>query len=283
MRTNRLQRVRFPRRSFYRQTSAASLAFLRNLGLLGHIREVMLVVGAYFSYMYTRKLAFPDVEVQAFANAFRLLDFQKAGGFLWEHTVQETILNNANPIIYVLNWMYVITFLPIVGVTAIFFYVRDIQTYRVYRNIVLLSFVVAMLVFMVFPLAPPRMLPWEGFVDTVKTYGPAFYSNREAQSYFNAFAAMPSLHFAWTILFGILFYRTGIWWLKVLAPVYPAVTLLAIVGTGNHYLLDAVGGGFVAITSLLIYRYVISRKSIGAPLLAKKRQLKQVTTEEGSS
>ena len=32
------------------------------------------------------------------------------------------------------------------------------------------------------------------------------------------------------------------WWAKLLALTYPLLTLLCIVVTGNHYLLDAVGG-----------------------------------------
>ena len=72
--------------------------------------------------------------------------------------------------------------------------------------------------------------------------------------FYNAYAAMPSLHFAWTIVFGLMFFRSrGSSALKVAGVAYPTATFFAITFTGNHYILDAVGGGVVALSSFLIY------------------------------
>ena len=237
-------------------------------GILPHAKEIALVVGAYFAYMYTRQLAFPNVEAQAFVNAVRVVEFEKGIRLFWEVAFQNWMLDHARFAIHVLNWAYVITFWPIVLTTALIFYFVDRNTYRIYRSILLLSFGVALVVFMLFPLAPPRFVHWEGFVDTVKAFGPGFYSNREAQSYFNAYAAMPSIHFGWTVLFGYLFYQTGIRWLKVAAILYPAITLVAIVGTGNHYIVDSLGGIGVILTAALLYRFVIRRRPLERPSFA---------------
>src|SRR5581483_7557332 len=65
----------------------------------------------------------------------------------------------------------------------------------------------------------------------------------------NQFAAMPSLHIAWAMWCAI-----AIWtcarhrWVRWLGVVYPFGTLTVIVGTANHFFLDAVGG--VAIVAL---------------------------------
>ncbi|MBI2867262.1 MAG: phosphatase PAP2 family protein [Chloroflexi bacterium] len=245
------------------------LSFL--IASIPHVREIALVAGAYFAYMYTRNLIFPDVEFKALDNALRTVGFLKRANVFWEPVIQDWVLDNAKHLVYVLNWMYIITFWPIVLGTAVLFYVRDRTAYRHYRNMVLLSFVVAMLIFMTFPLAPPRMLVWEGLVDTVKNFGPDFYNSREAQSYFNAFAAMPSIHFAWTVLFGYLFFRTGVWWLRLLGPLYPIATFFAIVGTANHYIIDAAGGGFVALTVYALYRYTLYRQPLPPPHLGRRR------------
>ena len=59
----------------------------------------------------------------------------------------------------------------------------------------------------------------------------------------NQYAAMPSLHFAWSLWSAlILFPVLRRWWTKGLAVLYPACTLFAIVVTANHYILDAAGG-----------------------------------------
>ena len=94
-----------------------------------------------------------------------------------------------------------------------------------------------MVIHVAFPLAPPRML--EGYVDTLRVFGPSIYPEDPSRSVANQFAAMPSLHFGWALMVavGIIVLtssRYRWWWLA-----HPAVTLLAIVATGNHYLLDA--------------------------------------------
>lgn len=214
-----------------------------------HMREVALVVGAYFTYMFTRNLVFSDVSV-AFDNAERVVALEKNLGLHWEPVWQEWALNAASGLVLFFNWVYIFTFFPMVITTAIILYVVDRRRYRFFRNVVLLSFAVALLIFMLFPLAPPRMLP--GVDDTIATFGPAFYASRELAIYYNAFAAMPSLHFAWTLIFGFMFFRFRWIPLKILGLLYPTVTLLAITITGNHYILDAVGGGIVMVSSLTL-------------------------------
>ena len=148
------------------------------------------------------------------------------------------------------NWAYILSFYPIIVTASIILYRRSRRRYRHYRNVVLLSFVFALAAFAVFPLAPPRMLAGE-FIDTIATFGPSFYSSAMATEYYNAFAAMPGLHFAWSALFGGIIFRSGNRVLRILAFVYPSMMLVTIVATGNHYILDAIAGGLMIIASLL--------------------------------
>lgn len=221
-----------------------------------HMREVALVVGAYFAYMFTRKLIFTDVSV-AFDNAERVVALEKNLGLFWEPVWQEWAMNTAGGLVLFFNWLYIFTFFPIVATTAIILYVVDRGRYRYFRNVVLISFVVALIIFMLFPLAPPRMLP--GINDTIEMFGPAFYASRELAAYYNAFAAMPSLHFAWTLIFGFMFMQFRWIPLKILGLLYPTVTLFAITITGNHYFLDAAAGGVVMVSSLTLM-FLIQRQ-----------------------
>jgi len=66
---------------------------------------------------------------------------------------------------------------------------------------------------------------------------------------------MPSLHFGWTVLFAIMFYRRGKLPLRDWGMLYPTLTFFAITMTGNHYVLDAVAGGLLMLSSFLPSRH----------------------------
>jgi len=108
-------------------------------------------------------------------------------------------------------------------------------------------------------LAPPRLMALY-FTYTIQVFGPSEYASREMVNYFSAFVAMPSLHFAWTVMFGIIFLRTPYLWLKVFGIVYLVITLLAITITANHYLADAFGGRMVILVSFLIVEIGFERR-----------------------
>lgn len=231
--------------------------------LLWNIREVFLIGGVYLLYMFARKVILSDVVPGATENALKVVAFEQKLSFLWEPAWQKWAIEHAQWLVVTMNWAYIFTFFPIIGITAVIFYFRDRPRYVYYRNIILTSYIVALLIFIFFPLAPPRMLGLEfGFVDAIAEFGPTNYGGREMAFFYNAYAAMPSLHFGWTLLFGTLFWNTrGPWWvspwLKLLGVAYPTVTFFAITITGNHYIVDAIGGGGVALISILVYHALL--------------------------
>ena len=224
-----------------------------------HIRELAIIAGAYWVYMYTRALIFNDFGATAFANAGTIIALEKSLGIFWEPEWQSWAISSAHALVVFFNWAYIVTFWPILLTTGIILYVVNRGRYRYYRNIVLLSFVLAMVGFAVFPAAPPRMIA-DHFVDTIKAFGPGFYASREFANFYNPYAAMPSLHFSWTILFGVLFLRSSNNWLKVFGIVYPTMTLLAITITANHYIMDALAGAFLMIAAFLLMELVFRRR-----------------------
>jgi len=217
---------------------------------LPHLREIGLVVGTYFAYMYSRTLVFSDFQGTALANAQRVIDFEKNLGFFWEPVWQSWTIESARSLVIFFNWAYIVTFFPIVLTASIVLYFTNRERYKYYRNVVLLSFLIALVGFMLFPLAPPRMIA-DHFVDTINIFGPSGYASRDLANYYNAYAAMPSLHFSWTVMFGIIFLRTNNKLLKVFGVIYPTMTLFAITITGNHYIMDAIGGGLLIMASFL--------------------------------
>ena len=226
---------------------------------LPHVRELTVVVAAYFVYMYTRALVISDFQSTALENARRIIDFERSVGIFWEPGWQSWAIDSARELVIFFNWAYIITFWPIIAVVGVILYITNRTRYKYYRNIVLLSFTIALVGFMIFPLAPPRMIA-EHFVDTIKAFGPSGYASREFANYYNAYAAMPSLHFSWTVMFGVLFLSTPNKWIKVFGVIYPTMTLLAITITGNHYIMDAVGGGLLVLAAFLTMELGIKRR-----------------------
>jgi PAP2 superfamily protein len=133
-----------------------------------------------------------------------------------------------------------------------YLFCRRADVYRPLRNSLVLVNVIGFVVFWRFPVAPPRML--DGFTDVVATTG-AFGSwhSGSLAAHANQVAAMPSLHIAWAAWCTIAAWRISRRrWLRALAVVYPCLTAFAVLATGNHFVLDIVGGLLVLAISVWI-------------------------------
>jgi hypothetical protein len=149
-------------------------------------------------------------------------------------------------------------FIVTLGLLA-FLWWRRADIYRPLRNSLVLVNVLAFIVFWRFPVAPPRMLP--GFVDVVaSTHAIGSWHTGALASQANQLAAMPSLHIAWAVWCTVVVWKlTTRVWLRVLATVYPFVTAFAVLSTGNHFVLDVLGGLATIALSLLLVRLVGGR------------------------
>jgi hypothetical protein len=129
------------------------------------------------------------------------------------------------------------------------------HAYTVARDALLASGAIALVVYALFPLMPPRLLAEHGyaFVDTLKQYSSASYQADSTAPFVNPYAAMPSLHYGWAVLVGgVLFWTTSNPWVRALALLLPVGQFLAIVFSANHFVLDAFAGLGVAVLGLLI-------------------------------
>ncbi|MEU8955509.1 bifunctional glycosyltransferase 87/phosphatase PAP2 family protein [Streptomyces sp. NPDC048518] len=126
-------------------------------------------------------------------------------------------------------------------------YVRRPAEYRWARSALGFATVLALIGFWAYPLAPPRLMPGRGFIDTV--HGVQDFTRPDygtLTELTNQYAAMPSLHFGWSLWCGLVIAIVAPrWWMKALGLLHPFFTVCAIVGTGNHWILDAVGGAAV--------------------------------------
>ena len=185
--------------------------------------------------------------------------FESDLGIFWEPVMQAWVIDSANALVVFFNWAYIATFWPIILISAIVLYCTNRNKYWYYRNVVLVSFVIGVVGFMLFPLGPPRMMALY-FIDTIQVFGPSEYASREMVNYFNAFAAMPSLHFVWAtwcvVALGPVLRRR---WTRGLIAAYPVATLFAVVVTANHYWLDAAVGVVLLAAGYLVTNQVAAR------------------------
>ncbi|MBT1091762.1 bifunctional glycosyltransferase 87/phosphatase PAP2 family protein [Streptomyces sp. Tu102] len=132
------------------------------------------------------------------------------------------------------------------AILAVLYWRRPVD-YRWARTAIGFATVFALIGFWLYPLAPPRLMPGLGFIDTV--HGPQDFTQPDygtLTELTNQYAAMPSLHFGWSLWCGlVILILAPRWWMKVLGLLHPLFTVTAIVVTGNHWVLDAVGGAAV--------------------------------------
>ena len=87
------------------------------------------------------------------------------------------------------------------------------------------------------------------------------------ERFYNAYAAMPSMHFGWAVLFGVFFLRVPNGLAKIFGVVYPALMLLAVIVTANHYIIDAIAGGLLVLASFIFVELRLWQRLIGVTIL----------------
>jgi len=121
------------------------------------------------------------------------------------------------------------------------------QYWRGYWALVVGS-AIALVIYANWPLAPPRLMPELGTIDVMQHFadagwwGDAASAPRGLGDATNQFAAMPSLHFGWSLWCGIQMWGFGRLRWRVAAVAYPTLQAVVVVATANHFLLDVVGG-----------------------------------------
>ncbi|MDA1062282.1 MAG: phosphatase PAP2 family protein [Chloroflexi bacterium] len=213
------------------------------------LREAVIVVAAYIAYSFVRGSTEADF-ADALSHANAIEAFERSRGIYIEEALQAAIVGE-RWIVEAMNAIYLWGHLPVISLTATWMYVKRPRLFRVFRNAFLVSGAIGLVLFAAFPTAPPRLADL-GFVDTVTEYA-GLYRFLQPSHLTNQYAAFPSLHFGWSLLIGIaLFTASSRLPLRAFAVLSPLLMLAAIVLTANHYLIDALAGGIVALIGLAV-------------------------------
>lgn len=209
-------------------------------------REVLIIAGFYALYSGVRDVrgTKPVSIFQAFTNAKRIIRVERFLGIFHESNLQHFFLHD-RLLIEICNDFYASAYLVITIATLVVLFFWLPLRYRLWRNTLAFTTALALVGFLFFPLMPPRLLPPNyGFVDTLRVVGGIWnFSSGPVTHLSDQYAAMPSLHTAWSawcafVIMGLV----RPWWGKALTLLYPALTIFAITVTGNHYFADAAVG-----------------------------------------
>lgn len=218
------------------------LEFLRRPRPPVLVAELALIALGFWLYSLIRN-AVPEAEVAAISRAFDLWAMERDFNIDVELWVNQAS-NAVEWLIIGMNYFYAIMHFIVTAAVLAWLYWQHPGRYRPARTVLAMTSGLALIGYFVYPLAPPRLLPDAGFIDTVRvheTWGSL--ASGDLQNLSNQYAAMPSMHAGWSLWCGIalvMFARNR--WLRTLGVLYPVITLVVIVATANHFVLDAAGG-----------------------------------------
>jgi hypothetical protein len=208
------------------------------------LRDAGIVVIAFLLYEVCR-LATRAPFSEAHQHALALLRFEHAAGLPREAGLQAALVPWLGAG-HVAAGLYALYF-PVTIAALVWLYVADRRVYRILRNALGLSILFAVVTMAVVPVAPPRLVPESGVIDTLAAIG-------RPEQFNNAYAAMPSLHVGWIAAAGFcvaLAVGPSRRWAPAIA-VGPAVLMeLIVVSTGNHFWLDGAVGAVYALAPVI--------------------------------
>ena len=214
-------------------------------------RELLIVVGVFFLYDRINNISTPEDRSVALNNGRDILRLEEFLRLDIERSANEWLVGNRFLGTILANF-YNLAHIWVMVVIVVFVWLRRRPMYADLRNALVLFNLLGFVVFWLYPVAPPRM--FDGFTDVIEQTGAisSFHSGALAPAA-NQFAAMPSLHMAWAIWCVVAIYRTlsSRGW-RLAGWAHVILTIIAVVATANHFVLDLVGGAITSVAGFAI-------------------------------
>ncbi|MFF8278136.1 phosphatase PAP2 family protein [Streptomyces lateritius] len=219
--------------------------------------ELLLIAVVYAAYSCGRLLARGDVAT-AVDHGLAILRLEKSLGLNAEHPLNR-LFTDTPALGIAADFAYASLHYLVTPAVLVWLFRRP-GHYRAARTWLMVSTLLGLVGFTLLPTCPPRLLnAGHGFVDTMAQFSSYGWWGAEASAprgmgaMTNQYAAMPSLHVGWALWCGVMLWRYGRTPLfKVLGVAYPLLTTVVVMGTANHYFLDAVAGAAVMGLGLLL-------------------------------
>jgi PAP2 superfamily len=229
-------------------------------------KEALIMALFYVGYSIARnqfgsaRIDAGERPIQAFNNALRVIQAERAIGLFHEESIQEWFLAQ-RWFIQFWNVFYGTAHFVVTMGAFIWLFRRGRHRFPQWRNTLAITTALAIVGFSLFPLMPPRLLDDPGFYggkqitditgkggfgfsDTIAEFGgPWKFDSGAGAKVSNQYAAMPSMHIGWSVWSALVMWRlTRRRWARALIALYPLMTLFCIIVTANHFWLDGAGG-----------------------------------------
>jgi hypothetical protein len=219
-------------------------------GVYSGLLEIFLIAALWLSYTFSRLLASDDLG-PAVHRAKELVRFEKYVGLDWERPINDFFVDHHAVGLFGSYWYssahYIVTL-----VVLVWLYLRHRSHYVTLRRALLVATILALALYLLLPTAPPRFVG--GFTDVLELHSAQGWWGADASAprglghLTNELAAFPSLHAGWSLWVAIAIHEvTSNRVLRTLGWSYPVITAVVIVGTGNHWMLDAIVGWVVVL------------------------------------
>lgn len=221
-------------------------------------RQLGILVGVDVIYELGRGLA-DGSKATAMNHGAEIISFERSVHSLFEPDLQRFFLP-ARWTIDIANFLYVNAQFSIALAFLIWLYLFRNESYYFVRNLFVVAMCLAMIGYVGFPTAPPRMFPHDGFVDTVTKYSSINSDSAIAKVFINPYAAVPSMHCAFALMIGgSAFAVCRRWWAKAWWAFWPILIAWVVLVTANHYWIDWALGWLVAVASFAIAKGALAR------------------------
>ncbi|HWM63196.1 MAG TPA: phosphatase PAP2 family protein [Solirubrobacterales bacterium] len=221
-------------------------------------RQIGLLLIVDFAYETVRGIA-DGQHSTAFAHGQQVIDAERATGTFFEPAMQEFFMG-ASWVIDFANQVYMNSqFAVVLGFFVWLYFFRNESFYFV-RNMFAVAMGLALVGYVLYPTAPPRLYPGYGFVDTINDFSSVNHDSALAKLFINPYAAVPSMHCAFALMIGATgFQLVRSRFLKGVWLAWPLLVAWVVIVTGNHYWVDIVLGWMVAVAAALIAKELLAR------------------------
>ena len=217
--------------------------------------EAALVLTVYVTYSLTRLLADGSF-APAVARAKELLSIERVLGLDLEAWLNGWFVSSPG-VGLAGSYYYATAHYLVTGAVLVWLWRRGPAAYVPGRRALLMATGGALVLYLLLPMAPPRLI--DDYVDVLRLsaahgwWGGDASAPRGLGGYTNELAAFPSMHAGWALWVAWAVHReVRRRWVRALAWTHSGLTALVIIGTGNHWVLDAVAGWLVVAAALAI-------------------------------
>ena len=238
-----------------RAFASVSTRLPKGWGDLG--RQIAILVGVDLVYEVARGIA-DSKRADAIAHGQWIIDLERSTHTFFEADLQAFF--SANWIVDLANQIYLNAQFSIALGFLVWLYLLRNESYYFVRNMFVVSMGLALVGYTLYPTAPPRMFPSEGFVDTITDFSNVNHDSALAKIFINPYAAVPSMHCAFALMIGgagVRVSRHG--YTKAFWALWPLLVAWVVIVTGNHYWIDVALGWMVAATSALVAQRLLAR------------------------